>query len=375
MNINTILAVEAGDILGALRRFLADLLEKQIVDVLLVPQEIAQGRSLVQTLVQDPAYLSRANPLSPVMPVNSAILVSQLTVDKPQRKVGAVLRSCEIRALIELVKLRQADMENLTIIGIDCLGTYEVADYARLIDEMEGVAEEKGALVVAELQRRIAEGDAEPLPIPLRPACQICEFPTPRGADITLGLIGVEDGILITLESELAAKLGLAEGEAPDRDKAIAKLVELRSGARDRAFAEFRQQTKSITEFADQFATCIGCYNCAVACPICFCKECFFRTATFEPESERYFRWAERAGALRMPTEILLFQLTRLNHMVASCVGCGLCESACPSRLPLTVIFRAVGEGVQKMLRYVPGRSLEDELPVATFKEEGFPVV
>lgn len=375
MNINTILAVEAGDILGALRRFLADLLEKQIVDVLLVPQEIAQGRSLVQTLVQDPAYLSRANPLSPVMPVNSAILVSQLTVDKPQRKVGAVLRSCEIRALIELVKLRQADMENLTIIGIDCLGTYEVADYARLIDEMEGVAEEKGARAVAELQRRIAEGGAEPLPVPLRPACQICEFPTPRGADITLGLIGVEDGILVTLESELAAKLGLAAGEAPDRDKAIAKLVDVRSGARDRASAEFRQQTKSITEFADQFATCIGCYNCAVACPICFCKECFFRTATFEPESERYFRWAERAGALRMPTEILLFQLTRLNHMVASCVGCGLCESACPSKLPLTVIFRAVGEGVQKMLRYVPGRSLEDELPVVTFKEEGFPVV
>lgn len=122
-------------------------------------------------------------------------------------------------------------------------------------------------------------------PIPLRPACQICEFPTPRGADITLGLIGVEDGILITLESELAAKLGLAAGEAPDRDKAI------------------------------QLATCIGCYNCAMACPICFCRECFFRTATFEPESERYFRWAERPSALRMPTEILLFQLTSMNHM------------------------------------------------------------
>ncbi len=169
--------------------------------------------------------------------------------------------------------------------------------------------------------------------------------------------------------------MGLAAGEAPDRDKAIAKLVEPRSGARDQAFAEFRQQTKSITEFADQFATCIGCYDCAVACPICFCRECFFRTATFEPESEHYFRWAERAGAVRMPTEILLFQLASMNHMVASCVGCGLCESACPSKVPLTVISRAVGDGVQKMLRYVPGRSLEDELPVTTFKEEGFPVV
>lgn len=374
MKINTMLPVKEGDTLGTLRRFLSDLLGSHVIDALLVPQEIARGRSVVQTLVRDPAYLSAANPLSPVMPVNSAILVSQLTVDKPGKKVGAVLKPCEIRALIELVKLRQANLENLTIIGIDCLGTYEVEDHARLIDEMEGTAEDKGTRVVAELRRRIAEG-AEPSPIPVRPACQICEFPIPEGADIALGLIGVEQGILITLESELAAKLGLAQGEAPDREQAIARLVAARSAAREQAFAEFREGTKSIADFADQFATCIGCYNCAVACPICFCKECFFRTATFEPESERYFRWAERAGALRMPTEILLYQLTRLNHMVASCVGCGMCQSACPCNLPLTVIFRAVGEGVQKMLDYVPGRSLEDELPLATFKEEGFPVV
>lgn len=363
MNINTILAVEEGDILGTLRRFLAGLLESRIVDVLLVPQEIAHGRSLAQTLVQNTAYLNGANPLSPVMPINSAILVSQLTVDKPRRKLGAVLRPCEIRALIELVKLQQASLENLTIIGVDCLGTYEVNDYARLIDEMEGPAGEKGTRVVAELQRRIAEGSTEPSPIPLRPACQICESPIPIGADITLGLIGVKDGILITLKSELAAKLGLAEGEAPDREEAIARLVEPRSAARDQAFAKFREEVKDITDFADQFATCIRCYTCSVVCPICFCKECFFRTKTFEPESERYFGWVEQTGTLRMPTETLLYQLTRLNHMVASCVGCGACESACPSKLPLTVIFRAVGQGVQKMLDYVPGRSLEDELP------------
>ena len=62
------------------------------------------------------------------MPVNSATLVSQLTGDKPSQKVGVVLRSCEIRALIELVKLQQANLDNLTIIGVDCLGTYEVDD-------------------------------------------------------------------------------------------------------------------------------------------------------------------------------------------------------------------------------------------------------
>jgi formate dehydrogenase subunit beta len=305
------------------------------------------------------------------MPVNSATLVSRLTADKPRRKIGVVLRSCELRALIELVKLRQANVENLTIIGVDCPGTYSVEDYARLIDKMEGPGADKGARVVAELKRQ-AEGRAVLPSVPLRPACQMCEFPTPWGADITLGLIGVENGILVNLESDLATKLALVPGEAPDREKAIARLVDVRSAVRDQAFASFRNRVKSITDFADELATCIGCYTCSVVCPICYCKECFFRTDTFNPESERYFRWVERYGALRMPTEILLYHLTRLNHMVASCIGCGLCESACPAKLPLTTIFRAVGEGVQKRLDYVPGRSLEDKLPLlAIFAPSG----
>jgi len=379
MSTNTILPVQEGDVLGALQGFLGALLENQIVDALLVPLEIGQGRSLAQTLVQDPAYLSGANPFSPVMPVNSATLVSQLTGDKPSQKVGVVLRSCEIRALIELVKLQQANLDNLTIIGVDCLGTYEVDDYARLIDEMEGPTEEKGAQVVAEMREQIEQiqqigqmekGSPKSAAAPLRTACQICEFPTPVGADITLGLIGGEDGILVTLDSELASRLGLVEGEAAHREEAVARLVEARTTARDQASAEFREATKSIADFADQFATCIRCYTCSVACPICFCKECVFRTETFEPESERYFQGMQRKGALRMPSETLLYQLTRLNHMVASCVGCGMCESACPSNLPLTVIFRSVGDGVQKMLNYTPGRSLEDELPpLAIFRE------
>jgi formate dehydrogenase subunit beta len=304
------------------------------------------------------------------MPINSAILVSQLTGDRPSQKVGVVLRSCEIRALIELVKLQQANLDNLTIIGVDCLGTYEVDDYARLINEMEGPAEEKGAQVVAEMRQRIEEGSAESSAAPLRTACQICEFPTPVGADITLGLIGVENGILVALDDVLASKLGLVEGKAPQREQAVSTLVQARTAARDQAFTEFREATESIADFADQFATCIRCYTCSVACPICFCRECVFRTETFEPEAERYFQGMQRKGALRMPSETLLYQLTRLNHMVASCVGCGMCESACPNDLPLTVIFRSVGDGVQEMLDYTPGRSLEDELPpLAIFRE------
>ena len=71
-----------------------------------------------------------------------------------------------------------------------------------------------------------------------------------------------------------------------------------------------------------------------------------------------------------MPTDSLLFHLTRLNHMVMSCVGCGLCQEACPNDIPVFRIFRMVGEQVQETFDYVPGRSLEEELPLSVFRED-----
>ena len=56
--------------------------------------------------------------------------------------------------------------------------------------------------------------------------------------------------------------------------------------------------------------------------------------------------------------------------MGTSCIGCGACEEACPSNIPLLKIFQLTGENVQKLFEYIPGRSLEDELPAATFREE-----
>jgi hypothetical protein len=36
-------------------------------------------------------------------------------------------------------------------------------------------------------------------------------------------------------------------------------------------------------------------------------------------------------------------------------------------------IFRLVGDKVQKDFEYVPGKSLEEELPLTTFREEELP--
>jgi formate dehydrogenase subunit beta len=104
------------------------------------------------------------------------------------------------------------------------------------------------------------------------------------------------------------------------------------------------------------------------ACPICYCKTCLFKTAAFDHEPEYYFNTAHRKGAARMLGDTLLFHMTRLNHMSASCVSCGMCTSACPANIPVGSIFSAVGEQVQAAFEYVPGHDVTEALPLITFQ-------
>jgi len=133
----TLIAVENNDTLAAVQGFLRRILEAGIVDSLLVPMETPHG-AVVPALVSDPELLKNANPLAPVMGVNAAHLAGQVSVREPRDRVGVVLRSCELRALIELVKLQQASLDDIVTIGVDCLGTYDVATYAAMKGEDGG---------------------------------------------------------------------------------------------------------------------------------------------------------------------------------------------------------------------------------------------
>ncbi|MGB2798418.1 MAG: Coenzyme F420 hydrogenase/dehydrogenase, beta subunit C-terminal domain [Dehalococcoidia bacterium] len=363
-----ILEVQNGNLIETLNGFWRQLLEKELVDALLIPQELPSGSNVVQTLVSDVQKLESPNPLAPVMPVNSARIISQMTKVTPSpKKVGVVLRSCELRALIELVKLKQASLENLVLIGIDCFGTYSVKDYVKLAQD--------GSSPVDAFIKAVKEGKEDPS---LRQVCQMCEYPVPMNADITIGLIGIdfEKSILIQASTpegerilEALELMDSSETEVTKRDEAIAKLIEQRTKKRDEILEQTQKDISGIDNLMRTLAPCINCHNCRDVCPLCFCKECFFDSPTFEMESEKYLGWSERKGTIRMPTHTLLFHLTRMSHMVTSCVGCGMCYEACPNEVPVANIFRLVGLNTQKIFDYVPGRSLEDELPVTTYQE------
>jgi len=366
MTVNAILAVEESAPETA-RALLGAMLEKGVVDALLVPWQLPAEDSVAPVLIHVPARLAEARVWSPVMPINAARAVSNLTATGNKPRLGAVLRPCEIRALVELVKLEQAALDNTLIIGLDCPGAYTVADYAEL--------KRDGIDPTAELLSQAADASMTPHQgYQFRQGCRICERPVPEGAHVavTLGLFGLEEGqMMVSASDGVAQTLELEEaGEPAGRRAAVNRLITARIQARDAAFAEFRERVGDVEGLLAEFSTCIRCHNCMINCPICYCKECIFRTATFDHASDVYYRWADRKGVVRMLPDTTLFHLTRLNHMVTSCIGCGVCTDVCPSDIPVATIFRTVGEKTQAIFDYTPGLNLEDEIPLAVFRED-----
>jgi len=360
----TVIPVENNEPLAAVREFLKRLLEADVLDALLVPMETPAG-AVAPALVAAPDLLEAANPLAPVMGLNAARVVGHVSVREPRGRIGVVLRPCELRALVELTKLQQASPEDLVTIGVDCLGTYDVSVYSAM--------QASGGVDMTALLATAQSGELSPQEgYAFRDACQMCEKPHVEGADITLELFGADltTGVPVSLADEWAEKLGLAAAEGEGRrDELVEKVVAARTRVRDARFAEIRQRLEE-EGVEGVFAACVRCHNCMTVCPICYCKTCLFKSPVFDHEPMQYVNWARRKGAYRLPADTMLFHLTRLNHMVLSCIGCGMCTSDCPAELPVGLVFRAIGQQVQEVFEYVPGRSVEEPLPLVTFRED-----
>lgn len=361
------------DPLGALQNFFRSLLEIEEIHAILVPQILPMKNMVMPVLISDPERLDGIDPLSPAFPMNGAKIVSKLTRKPIGSKVAIVLRSCEIRAFMELVKLKQGNMDEIIIIGIDCLGTYKNTDYFQFVGEdpkestqrfYESVLSGKGAALEN---------------VDLAPACKACEHPVPEHADILIGLFGLDinKNILIQAQTEkgetITNSLKLSEmDEPPERKAAIDSLIAERIAYRDKMFAETSAETDTLEKLTAYLANCINCYNCRVACPVCYCKECVFVTDVFNHDPSQYLRWSARKGAIKIPTDTVFYHLTRLAHMSTACVGCGQCSNACPNGIQVMEMFRTVADRTQKGFDYEAGRSIEENPPMSEFREDEF---
>jgi formate dehydrogenase subunit beta len=274
---------------------------------------------------------------------------------------------------VELAKLRQVDLDQLFLVVVDCAGT--VDEPAFRAGELDPETAQQVELTAIRAGEPIS-----PLELSYRHACSICVNPIAPLADLWVHLIGTQevDGLLLEArEGGVFEALGLSPCEdAPGRAAVVASLIATRAANRqadlDGVLARLAPRHDGTPGLAEEFEVCLRCGNCSTACPLCYCKECLFRTDALRQEPSRLIGLAERRGSARLPGDAMTFQLTRLNHVSTSCVGCGVCSSACPAHLPVDSLFQAVARATQALFQYQPGRSMEDPLPTTTFARDEF---
>lgn len=344
-------------------------LEKECFGALLIPVKVPAGDSFTYLLLKDTELLGRASPLPPIMPVQGARALYRLTrLGKPKNRVVAIMRPCEIRGAVELFKLEQVALENIFLISIDCPGALPLKDYLKNPEQSETI-----------FKRAIESWESEAV----RPVCKTCDRFSIIGekdgvpTDIHIGILGQKRGIFLIPTSlrgkEALEKLGItAEEEMENWEAKIKELEEKRKKKKVSTQQELKPRIEGPDKLLEVFGQCIGCHNCMRVCPICYCRQCYFDSEALKLSSENYLMRAERKGGLRFPSDTLLFHLGRMSHMILSCVACGTCEDACPVSIPVAQIFSLVAERTQNLFNYVPGRNMDEPLPLVAYKEEEF---
>ncbi|MGE4504795.1 MAG: 4Fe-4S binding protein [Desulfovibrionaceae bacterium] len=367
------LQVEGGNPVAAVQAFLRGLLENESIGGVLVPVHHFGKGLPMPTLVTDPEQLRGADPLAPAFPLNSAKLLSRLTRGQSGGRMAAVLRPCEIRAFVELVKLNQGSLDDVIIVGVDCMGAYDNIDYPAFVDGREPI---EATLAFHGGRGGMAETAVNCVDI--APACRSCEYPAPTNADLVIGLAGADLGSAIPVLADSARgeallnDIGLPGMAAEGRAEVLEALVGRRTEHRDAMIAATKARTGTLSDLSEYLCGCVNCYNCRVACPVCYCKECVFNTDVFEHKPWQYLGWARRKGSLKMPTDTIFYHLTRMAHMSMACVGCGQCSNACPNDIPVMELFRTVAARTLVSFGYVPGWSLDVAPPISVLMVDVF---
>lgn len=344
MSVARLLPVTDGDPLRALQEFLSAWWERNEIQAMLAPTQVKPGSAVKVEAIVRRDELDCVDPLAPVISGNAASLLDEFSREHGTGKIAVVLRPCELRALVEMRKRKRTTpaVDATEVIGVDCLCCYPAGEYLR--KAREGQA---GSLLKENLEYA-SEGGLTPER--LRTACQLCDWPAPVGADLAIGLLGVDTNtqlFLIARDESTDLKIHLAEivpARVPEdavvrREMAIAAISEKRARQRDRLTGSFPNFFGDLGSALSPFVNCSLCGDCLQACPL-YHGELAGMLAT---------------GGMREGRRPVLAELVELARWLSSCSGCGSCEDACPQDVPVMALVSCLSHGIRDGLHYRAG--------------------
>ena len=269
-------------------------------------------------------------------------------------KVGLIARPCDTRALIELAKIRQVNLDNLFVIGIEDRGMLPKAGREikkiKDVDPTKIVKEKVGdtGLIV-----KMDDGSVKELNLTISENCLRCYRKIPVVADLTVSDIGIpieSEEIILKVYSDkgndILEKSGVNKKALPDdvKNTHVNKYNEIIEKAKEKRAKDLADWDKvPQKEKIAELLKCTSCGICIKGCPVCYCVDCILTKK-------------KKAKTIDNVT----YQLTRIAHDADRCVECGNCFNNCPMNLPLSLYFQSLNDAFKEKFGYEAGMSLDD---------------
>ncbi len=345
-----------GDPIGTLRDLVKQIWRDVDLDGMVVTTSGGGNERMFSRYITEVDLIAEINPFKPIMEINTAKLIPRFLSQNLGAKIGALLRPCEMRALIEMSKHSSLKLDNLLTINVDCLGTLPADEYQWRLERLEKSHlsyEDNRSTSNDDLAKEALAFARQGgiIPYRYRSACQVCNSPAAEHAKINIHILGLparQQMLLSINDPGLADMLSLENlsiGLADERlisqhERIVAKMSERHTRTMERVNQGLGSLLPAnVDAVIHQLESCGECQACLDVCPICSVDR------PYRDLAGHY----DRAGVMRW---------------LVSCAGCGMCEQSCPSNLPTSAIFAHIRQQLAQEWEYVPGRSINEPLPL-----------
>ena len=212
-------------------------------------------------------------------------------------KPAIIVKGCDAKALAVLEIEKQIDRENLYVIGVVCDGVWNDPNSRTQTDAAK---------------------------------CAVCDVQNPLHCDVVLG--------------------------TPE-EKNETKSVEERYAKLDKILAMNTEER--LAYWKKEFERCFKCYACRQVCPMCYCEVCVAdknRPVRFDTSATEKGNFA--------------WHIVRAFHLSGRCVGCSNCASACPAGIDLDLLNLTLAKAAETQFGFRAGFK-RDALPlIGTFSPD-----
>jgi formate dehydrogenase subunit beta len=365
---------EHGGLITSLLKFA---LESGLVDIVVAVRQTNSRYETVLSFITEPEELKECAGSFHFATPGIAKNVKKY-LDSQNKKLAVVCKSCDARALIELAKIGQVNIENIIMIGVNCSGRLAAVPHINMLRESgidpyrliyEDIDGDKLILKFdGDTQKIFRLNELEEKGLGRRKNCQRCEYPVPRMADLACGKWGLngEKGTFVELCSTKGKELFA---------KAISKgVIEIKTASKEQIKRRKQEEVERIDSakahqkvdftipndkfyWLSQMQACIKCYGCRDACPLCHCKRCVL---------ERDVPETVEKGIIPPPPT---FGMIRLFHVACYCINCGQCEDVCSVDIPISRLAHYLSKQSMDLFDYESGVNLDIQLPLSIIPE------